>query len=101
MTLYHQDNTFMKCLPPYTPLLFSKTGMCRGIKFLIQNRLWGGGGGGGGGRREISPWFSQEMRKISLMLLSNSSYLLLMPAMELPCSTILNATETQTLPYRS
>ena len=36
----HQDNMFVKYIPPYTPLLYSKTGVCRGIPFfyfLLQN----------------------------------------------------------------
>ena len=41
---YHQDNMSVKCIPPYTPLLYSKTGECRGIPiFLIfasKHRLW-------------------------------------------------------------
>ena len=35
---------FMKCIPPHTPLLYGKTGVCRGITiFLIfapKHRLW-------------------------------------------------------------
>ena len=41
---HHQENMFMQCIPPYTPLLYSKTGVCRGIPiFLIfapKHRLW-------------------------------------------------------------
>lgn len=40
----HQENTPMWFLPPRTPLLYSKTGVCRGIRnFLIstlKHRLW-------------------------------------------------------------
>ena len=31
MLMCHQDNMSVKCIPPYTPLLFSKTGVFRGI----------------------------------------------------------------------
>ena len=34
----------MKCIPPYTPLLYSKTGVCRGIPIFCifdpKHRLW-------------------------------------------------------------
>ena len=38
----HQENMSVKCIPPYTPLLYSKTGVCRGTEpffflFLLQN----------------------------------------------------------------
>ena len=40
----HQENMSVKCVPPQTPLLYSKTGVCRGIPiFLIfapKHRLW-------------------------------------------------------------
>ena len=40
----HQENMSVKCLPPQTPLLYSKTGVRRGIPiFLIfapKHRLW-------------------------------------------------------------
>ena len=40
----HQENMPVKYIPPYTPLLYSKTGICRGIPiFLIfapKHRLW-------------------------------------------------------------
>ena len=40
----HQENMSVKCIPPYTPLLYSKAGVCRGIPiFLIfapKHRLW-------------------------------------------------------------
>ena len=42
--LSHQENMSVKYLPPQTPLLYSKTGICRGIPiFLIfaqKYRLW-------------------------------------------------------------
>ena len=28
---HHQENMSVKYIPPYTPLLYSKTGVCRGI----------------------------------------------------------------------
>ena len=44
MIYIHQENMSVECLPPYTPLLYSKTGVCRGIPiFLIfapKHRLW-------------------------------------------------------------
>ena len=30
-----QDNTSVKCIPPYTPLLYRKTGVYRGIHFFL------------------------------------------------------------------
>ena len=40
----HQENMSVKCIPPNTPLLCSKTGVCRGIPiFLIfapKHRMW-------------------------------------------------------------
>ena len=40
----HQENISVKCIHPYTPLLYRKTGVCRGIPiFLIfdpKHRLW-------------------------------------------------------------
>ena len=40
----HQENMSVKCIPPHTPLLYSKNGVCRGIPiFLIfapKHRLW-------------------------------------------------------------
>ena len=40
----HQENMSVKSKPPQTPLLYSKTGVCRGISiFLIfapKHRLW-------------------------------------------------------------
>ena len=44
VTTLHQDNMSVQCIPPYTPLLYSKIGVCRGIPiFLIfdpKHRLW-------------------------------------------------------------
>ena len=41
---YHRENMSVKCVPLQTPLLYSKTGVCRGIStFLIfapKHRLW-------------------------------------------------------------
>ena len=41
---HHQENMTVQCIPPYTPLLYSKTGVCRGISiFLIfapKHILW-------------------------------------------------------------
>ena len=28
---FHQEKMSVKCLPPYTPLLYCKTGVCKGI----------------------------------------------------------------------
>ena len=43
-SVIHQENMSMKCVPPQTPLLYNKTGECRGIAiFLIfapKHRLW-------------------------------------------------------------
>ena len=40
----HQENMSVNCIRPQTPLLYSKTGVCRGIPiFLIfapKHRLW-------------------------------------------------------------
>ena len=40
----HQDNMSMKSIPPCTPLLYSKIGVCRGIPnfliFALKHRLW-------------------------------------------------------------
>ena len=40
----HQENMSVQCTPPHFPLLYSKTGVCRGIPiFLIfapKHRLW-------------------------------------------------------------
>ena len=42
--IVHQENMSVKCIPPRTPLLNSKTGVCEGISiFLIfapKHRLW-------------------------------------------------------------
>ena len=42
--IIHQENMSVSSLPPQTPLLYSKTGVCRGIPiFLIfapKHRLW-------------------------------------------------------------
>ena len=42
--IHHQDNMSVKCIPPYTPLLYSKTGVYRGIHFFLifsqKHRLW-------------------------------------------------------------
>ena len=41
---FHQENMSVQYIPPYTPLLYSKTGVCSGIRiFLIfapKHRLW-------------------------------------------------------------
>ena len=40
---FHQDSMSVWCIPPYTPLLYSKTGVYRGIHFLIfalKHILW-------------------------------------------------------------
>ena len=43
-SVFHQENMSVKCIPPLTPLLYRKTGVCRGIAiFLIfapKHRLW-------------------------------------------------------------
>ena len=39
----YQENMSVKCIPPYTPLLYNTTGLCRGnlfFLFLVPNRLW-------------------------------------------------------------
>ena len=40
----HQENMFVKQIPPYTPLLYSKNGVSRGIPifriFAPKHRLW-------------------------------------------------------------
>ena len=39
----HQDNMSVQFIPPYTPLFYSKTGVYRGIHFLVfalKHRLW-------------------------------------------------------------
>ena len=40
----HQENVSAKCIPSHTPLLYSKTGVCRGIPisliFAPKHRLW-------------------------------------------------------------
>ena len=40
----HHANMSVKCTPPYTPLLYSKTGVYRGIHyfliFVLKHRLW-------------------------------------------------------------
>ena len=33
--LKHQENMSVKCIPPQTPLLYSKTGVCRGIPIFL------------------------------------------------------------------
>ena len=33
VSFIHQDNMPVKCIPPYTPFLYSKTGVYRGILF--------------------------------------------------------------------
>ena len=42
--LPHQENMSVKCLPPRTPLLYSKTGVSRGIPIFLtfapKHRLW-------------------------------------------------------------
>ena len=42
--LFHQENISMQYIPPHTPLLYSKTGVCRGIPifliFALKHRLW-------------------------------------------------------------
>ena len=36
LSLYqHQENMSLKCIPPYTPLSYSKTGVCRGIPIFL------------------------------------------------------------------
>ena len=40
----HQDNKSVCFIPPYTPLLYSKTGVYRGVHyfliFALKHRLW-------------------------------------------------------------
>ena len=40
----HQENMSVQCIPPQTPLLCSKTGVCNGIpiflNFAPKHRLW-------------------------------------------------------------
>ena len=40
----HHGNKSVKCIPPYTPFLYSKTGVYRGIHFFLifalKHRLW-------------------------------------------------------------
>ena len=40
----HHDNMPVKCIPPYTPPLCNKTGVCRGLPmfliFVPKHRLW-------------------------------------------------------------
>ena len=31
----HQENMSVQCIPPKTPLLYSKTGVCRGISIFL------------------------------------------------------------------
>ena len=33
--LKHQENMSVKCIPPHTPLLYSKIGVCRGIPIFL------------------------------------------------------------------
>ena len=44
MRVYHLENMSVQCIPPQTPLLYSKAGVCMGIPiFLIfapKHRLW-------------------------------------------------------------
>ena len=44
LTLLHQDNMSVYCIPPYHSLLYSKTGVYRGILFFLifapKHRLW-------------------------------------------------------------
>ena len=41
---YHHDNMSVSCIPPYTPLLYRKTGICRGVPYFLiffpKHRLW-------------------------------------------------------------
>ena len=41
---YHHDNKSVICIPPYTPLLYSKTGVYKGMHFsfffALKYRLW-------------------------------------------------------------
>ena len=40
----HQDNMSVQCIPPHTPLIYSKTGVYRGIPIFLnfdpKHRLW-------------------------------------------------------------
>ena len=40
----HQENMSVKSIPPCTPLLYRKNGVCRGIPifliFTLKHRLW-------------------------------------------------------------
>ena len=40
----HQKHMSVKCIPPQTPLLYRKSGVCRGIYFFLifapKHRLW-------------------------------------------------------------
>ena len=40
----HQENMSVKCLPPHTPLVYSKTGVYMGIPIFLtfdpNHRLW-------------------------------------------------------------
>ena len=42
--MYHHENMSVYCIPPYTPLLYSKTGVYRGIHdfliFALKQKLW-------------------------------------------------------------
>ena len=42
--IFKHDNMSVYCRPPYTPLLYSKTGVYWGIKFFLvfalKHRLW-------------------------------------------------------------
>ena len=44
LTVYHQENMSVQRIPPYTPLLYSKTGVCRDIPIFVifapKHRLW-------------------------------------------------------------
>ena len=33
--VHYKENMSMKCVPPQTPLLYSKTGICRGISIFL------------------------------------------------------------------
>ena len=43
MIMEYQENMSMKCIPPHSPFLYSKTGVCRGIPIVLifdpKNRL--------------------------------------------------------------
>ena len=40
----HHEYMSVECIPPWTPLLYSKTGVCRGIPIFVifapKHRLW-------------------------------------------------------------